>query len=323
VRRGRGLGLLAALLAAPALAADPLALTVTPIDHFALLRADEPSGPLAFAGGVILAARDKRFGGLSGIDFTGRDSVLLLSDRGAYVRARLVHENGVLVGATDATIGSIFKPGAAARRDGDMEDFALDPSDRMRGVIVRERQANAMLAFDLVDGAPGKLEPVTVGAPDSFLLTNRGLESVTYAPPASPLAGGIVTVGEVPLRGDTDFTAWVAGEGTFTIGRSDGYDVSSARFLPNGDLVLLERRFGPVYGIGMRLRRVPGDTLALGAKVDAETLLEAGLTDQIDNMEGLAVSTDDDGRTVLTLVSDDNFSVLQRTLILQFALDED
>jgi hypothetical protein len=44
---------------------------------------------------------------------------------------------------------------------------------------------------------------------------------------------------------------------------------------------------------------------------------------QIDNMEGLAVHADEAGRTILTIVSDDNHSFLQRTLILQFALAED
>ena len=47
------------------------------------------------------------------------------------------------------------------------------------------------------------------------------------------------------------------------------------------------------------------------------------MTSQIDNMEGLAVHRDEAGRTILTLVSDDNYSILQRTLILQFALVED
>ena len=37
-------------------------------------------------------------------------------------------------------------------------------------------------------------------------------------------------------------------------------------------------------------------------------------------MEGLAVHRDADGETVLTLISDDNFSPLQRTLLLQFTL---
>jgi hypothetical protein len=38
-------------------------------------------------------------------------------------------------------------------------------------------------------------------------------------------------------------------------------------------------------------------------------------------MEGLAVHRDGAGALVLTLISDDNFSVLQRTLLLQFTLE--
>jgi hypothetical protein len=39
-------------------------------------------------------------------------------------------------------------------------------------------------------------------------------------------------------------------------------------------------------------------------------------------MEGLSVHRLPGGEVVLTLVSDDNFSVLQRTLLLQFTLAE-
>jgi len=43
---------------------------------------------------------------------------------------------------------------------------------------------------------------------------------------------------------------------------------------------------------------------------------------QIDNMEALAVHKDASGSVVLTLVSDDNLSRLQRTILLQFSLTE-
>jgi hypothetical protein len=39
-------------------------------------------------------------------------------------------------------------------------------------------------------------------------------------------------------------------------------------------------------------------------------------------MEGLSVHRAADGALVLTLISDDNFSLLQRTLLLQFGLAE-
>jgi hypothetical protein len=41
---------------------------------------------------------------------------------------------------------------------------------------------------------------------------------------------------------------------------------------------------------------------------------------QIDNMEGLSIHVDSVGATVLTLISDDNLSILQRTVLLQFKL---
>jgi hypothetical protein len=41
----------------------------------------------------------------------------------------------------------------------------------------------------------------------------------------------------------------------------------------------------------------------------------------IDNMEGVSVTVEN-GRTIVWLVSDDNFFPLQRTLLLKFALIE-
>jgi hypothetical protein len=40
----------------------------------------------------------------------------------------------------------------------------------------------------------------------------------------------------------------------------------------------------------------------------------------IDNMEGIAVRRGPKGETLLYLISDDNFSPLQRTLLLMFEL---
>ncbi|MFQ5541980.1 MAG: hypothetical protein ACE5E2_04055, partial [Candidatus Binatia bacterium] len=41
---------------------------------------------------------------------------------------------------------------------------------------------------------------------------------------------------------------------------------------------------------------------------------------EIDNFEGLAVRVDPVGGTLLYMISDDNYSQLQRTLLLQFHL---
>jgi hypothetical protein len=108
--------------------------------------------------------------------------------------------------------------------------------------------------------------------------------------------------------------------GSFEVVRSDRYDVTDLAFLPDGDLLLLERRFALLGGLGCRLRRMNAAAIAPGARVDGEILYESDGSHQIDNMEGLSVHRE--GREiVVTLVSDNNFNTsLQRTLLLEFAL---
>ena len=87
-------------------------------------------------------------------------------------------------------------------------------------------------------------------------------------------------------------------------------------------MLLLERRFGWDSGLGARMRRVALDDIKPRALVDGSVLFEADLGYEIDNMEGLGVHRDAAGQIVLTLVSDDNFSAVQRTLLLQFIMAE-
>ena len=94
--------------------------------------------------------------------------------------------------------------------------------------------------------------------------------------------------------------------------------VGDAAFLPNGDLLILERKVPTAISVAMRLRRLPGG-IRPGALLDGPVVLEGSMQDEIDNMEGLAVSRMEDGRTRITLVSDDNRSLFQRTLLLEFA----
>jgi len=42
----------------------------------------------------------------------------------------------------------------------------------------------------------------------------------------------------------------------------------------------------------------------------------------LDNMEGIATRKGENGETLIYLISDDNFSSFQRTILLMFALDE-
>ena len=110
--------------------------------------------------------------------------------------------------------------------------------------------------------------------------------------------------------------------GIFTVKRIADFDISDAALLPGDDLLLLERKFGWTSGLFIRIRRIALSDIRPDALVDGPVLLEADLAYEIDNMEGLSVHRGAAGEIVLTLISDDNFSVIQRTLLLQFTLAE-
>ncbi|MGN6584071.1 MAG: esterase-like activity of phytase family protein, partial [Rhizobiaceae bacterium] len=64
------------------------------------------------------------------------------------------------------------------------------------------------------------------------------------------------------------------------------------------------------------------DTIRPGRIADGPVLLRADMAYQIDNMEGLDIWRRQDGATMISIVSDDNQSILQRNLYLEFRLDE-
>jgi hypothetical protein len=106
----------------------------------------------------------------------------------------------------------------------------------------------------------------------------------------------------------------------FVVKRSDDFDVSDCTLFSPDELLLLERRASLARGIIIRIRRIPIADIKEGAVVDGRPIFEADLAYQIDNMEGIAVHRNSAGETIITLVSDDNFSIIQRNLLLQFSV---
>ncbi len=143
------------------------------------------------------------------------------------------------------------------------------------------------------------------------------------APQGGPLAGTLIMVSEHGLDDRGNILGFLIGggaDGSFSFKRTDDFDVSDCALTPNGKLLVLERRFSWTSGFAMRIRSVPLAALKPGATVDGPELISAGMSHQIDNMEGLSVHRAPDGKLVLTLISDDNFFPLQRTVLLQFTL---
>ncbi len=283
-------------------------------------------GKLEFVGGLQLESDASGFGGFSGLRLhPDRNALMAVSDRCQVLTATLERDvTGALHDIRDPVLRSLpldsqGKPLAKSRYT-DCEALEIDDGDALIG-FERNSQTGR---FDIAkDGALTSFRSVWPKPGIGSLDRNRGIEAMAVFPPQSRFAGSILSVSESTLNAEGNHRAFITGPdgvSEFAIASRDGYSVTDADFLPGGDLVILERRFGLNVSPGMRLRRIEAAAIGGGLTADGEVLMEAGLAYRIDNMEGLDISIGEDGQVYLTLISDDNFFYFQSTLLLEFKL---
>jgi hypothetical protein len=138
------------------------------------------------------------------------------------------------------------------------------------------------------------------------LPNNKGLESLVVVPKGLPLAGTLIAISERGLDSEGDIIGFLIGgptPGDFAVRRSNNFDISDAVLLRSGDLLILERKFSLLTGVGIRIRRIALKSLARGATIDGSSIFEADLGNEVDNMEGIDAHVTPEGDTVLTMVS--------------------
>jgi hypothetical protein len=281
-------------------------------------------GGLEFRGGLALTSKYQAFGGVSSLNIEPDGShFLAITDNGSWLRGHIVYEDGKPAGIADAEMAPILgadgKP-LAARGWFDVE--SLTELDGMAYIGIE--RVEQIVRFDIRrDGLAARGEPIAVPPDFKTFTYNKSLECLTAGPKNSALAGTLIVITEHSLDAAGNHRAFLLkGDQVerFSVKRSDDFDVTDCTILPPGDLLLLERRYSPARGVAMRIRRFPLTAIKPGALADGKALIEADLGYQIDNMEGIAVHRNAAGETVITLVSDDNFSAIQRNLLLQFTL---
>lgn len=308
---------------------EPIAVEATakPVPAFDPRRpAERRFGALTYRSGLALSSRTAGFGGLSGLwRDPSRPHILAVTDQGQWFEADLVYRAGRLADLAAARLSPILGPeGAPLRGSPAFDCEALAMSDGVAFVGIE--RVHRVLRFDFGRrGIMARGEPIALPDEVGRQPRNDGLEALCIAPAGHPLAGALIGFAEAAVSGDQDPSpGWVLTgpeRFAFRVGRSREFNVTDACFLPGGELLLLERSFGFSKGVGCRIRRIARDAIRPDAMLDGEVLLDVDTEFEIDNMEGLAVHRDAaSGETVLTLVSDDNFNPLQRTLLLEFTL---
>lgn len=283
-------------------------------------------GKLRYRSGLVLTSPWRGFGGLSAlrIDEAG-ERFIALSDKGAWFTGRIVYRGTEMSGLADVETAPVLGPDGlpiTARKWFDTESLARDGGAFYVGI----ERANQILRFDFArDGVRAAGQPLTLPPALRKLPFNKGLEALVVVRKGLPLAGTLIAISERGLDSSGNIIGALIGgpkPGAFAVRRTENYDISDAASLPSGDVLLLERKFSWLGGIGVRIRQIALSQFAPGALLDGPTIFAADLGDEIDNLEGLDVHVAAEGDTVLTMISDDNFSLLQRTLLLQFTLLE-
>lgn len=282
-------------------------------------RAKTRIGRLVYRIGFVLASNEGRFGGWSDLAISADGARLLaISDRGTWLSARLSHDDaGTLARLDDVRLGALRDQTGHPLKGlaGDAEGLATTADGSLFVSFERRHRIWWYPPADPPFSEPPRPLPMPGGLDDAP--ANGGIEALV------PLPGGrLFALAEAFYQGKAN-VGWV-GDGQrwqrLTYQAGPDFKPTAMTRLPDGDVLVLERRFTQTGLPGVRIVRLPVADIRPGARLKGEelALIEPPLT--IDNFEGIAARTGPRGETLVYLLSDDNFFFLQRTLLLQFEL---
>lgn len=326
VRHSHGIGLaIVAGIAAAAgvLAAEPITLAITrhPLDG------EKPFatrvGGLEHRGTIEIKARHSGFGGFSALRVSADgERFVALSDHGRWLSGSFVVDaNGWLAGVAGAEIGTLAGLDGlplASRLDRDAEAMATLPDE---SVLVGFENRHRIWRYP-PGGEPLANPPLAFPAPPGLerAPANQGIEALAALPD-----GRLLALTEGLRVGDDEIQGWLWQDGAWRSirYRSTGdYRPTDAAALPGGGVIVVERRFSTFTGLAIRIARIAPDALVPDTVIQTSEIARLFSPHVIDNFEAIAARRGTDGATLLYLIADDNFSPLQRTLIVLFALVE-
>lgn len=310
------------------LAAETTALKVTaePLAAFAPLDPERTGfGKLTFLGGSVLKSDARRFGGISSLDMSADGTRLVgVSDLGDWITATVATTPEGAPTLTGIEMAPLLDPSGkplTSKQWKDAEGISAVPGRPGIYHVSFERR-DRIWAYDLGKrGFAARPSEIAVPKPVHDLPANKGIEALIVLPAGSPLGAATIAFAENPVDGF--LSGYIIGgtaSGAFRVRAHKQFDATDASLDPDGNIVLLERYFSVLTGPEMALHRIRVSDIADGATIYPELLMEGDVAVEIDNMEALGIHRDAQGRTIVTIMSDNNFTRLQRTLLLRFEL---
>ncbi|MDJ0995293.1 MAG: esterase-like activity of phytase family protein [Dinoroseobacter sp.] len=267
-----------------------------------------------YLGSFVWSSPDADFGGLSAFEILDDGAALLgIGDRGFLVSARIVRYGAEerIESVELARIVPLTDPDGRdlPEEESDAEGLALAPGGR---VFISFEAIHGVAEFDL---SGRMVSDGLLRHPDfPSMQLNSSLESL-----AIDDSGRLCTAPERSGRWERPFPAYCLEGGTwsqpFAIPRSGDFLLSGMDFGPDGRLYVLERALRTVFfATRVRSFALDGDTLS-----DERTLIETP-SGTHDNLEGISVWADKTGALRISLISDDNYNLFQRTEIVEYRL---
>jgi len=136
-------------------------------------------------------------------------------------------------------------------------------------------------------------------------------------------SGALLTFAERGLDVDGRLGGWLVtenGADRLYLKPPKNFAPTDAATMPNGDVLVLMRRFSVLDGVAVKILRLKAADIKPEAELVGEELAHLAPPLAVDNLEGLDVQALPSGHTRLFILSDDNFNDSQRTLLLVFDL---
>jgi hypothetical protein len=292
--------------------------------------AAERVGKLSYRGGLYINSPDRRFGGLTGLMVSEDGTHLLaVSEGGYWFAADIESKDGRLMGLRHASLAPMLdgegKP-LQRRAAAATAITAAGPEAPAGSVYVAfDRKHRIWLYPYGKDGFAARPKLVELPPEVQLQTVAGGIQGLVMLSPGTLLAQSEDVRDRkydlqgwlIPVSKDRD-----AKHSVVFLKASGAFKPTDLAALPGGDIFVLERSFDPARGAGMQIRRIKRSRIEPLAALDGEVIARMDVRYSIDNMEGLALRRTATGETLLYVLSNDNFSGLQRTMLLEFALTE-